>query len=243
MKPDVSVIIPAWNEAGTIEQTLCHFQAHAEHRWKEILSFEIIVVDDGSRDNTYQAAWPWVDKMVRHRRRRGKGAALQSGVAEARGELLLFLDADLQATAGEALVLIEPLLRREADMAIAKLPPSGVKAGFGLVKGLARRGIRRLSGYETEAPLSGQRAVRADRLRELRNFARGFGVEVALTIDAACSGMRIVELDVPIMHRETGRDWHGFLHRGRQFAAVGFTLLSRWKERKRAWVSSDRSSI
>ncbi|GFZ99244.1 glycosyl transferase [Paenibacillus marchantiophytorum] len=243
MKPDVSVIIPAWNEAGTIEQTLCHFQAQAAHRWKEILSFEIIVVDDGSRDNTYQAAWPWVDKMVRHRRRRGKGAALQSGVAEARGELLLFLDADLQATAGEALVLIEPLLRREADMAIAKLPPSGVKAGFGLVKGLARRGIRRLSGYETEAPLSGQRAVRADRLRELRNFARGFGVEVALTIDAACSGMRIVELDVPITHRETGRDWHGFLHRGRQFAAVGFTLLSRWKERKRTWVSSDRSSI
>ena len=144
---------------------------------------------------------------------------------------------------GEALVLIEPLLRREADMAIAKLPLPGAKAGFGLVKGLACRGIHRLSGYKTEAPLSGQRAVRADRLRELGGFARGFGVEVALTIDAARHGLRIVELNVPITHRETGRDWHGFVHRGRQFAAVSFTLLTRWKERKRLWFSSDRSSI
>ncbi|WP_338042267.1 glycosyltransferase family 2 protein [Paenibacillus alba] len=243
MKPFVSIIIPAWNEADVIQETLEHIQRQVNVTPQERLRIEVIVVDDGSRDNTYEVAWPWVDKLVKHSRRRGKGAALQSGVAKARGDLLLFLDADLRATAGEAFVLIEPLLRREADMAIAKLPPSRGKAGFGLVKGLARRGIYRLSGYETEAPLSGQRAVRADRLRELGKFARGFGVEVALTIDAARSGLRIVELNVPISHRETGRDWHGFLHRGKQFAAVGCTLLARWKGRKRVWVSSDQSSI
>lgn len=243
MKPYLSIIIPAWNEGGSIEHTLRYLQEQAELLCNSAIRFEIIVVDDGSRDNTYEVAWPWADKLIKHSRRCGKGAAMQSGIAEARGDLLLFLDADLQATAGEALVLIEPLLRSEADMAIAKLPPSRTKAGFGLVKGLARRGIRRLSGYETEAPLSGQRAVRADRLRELGKLRRGFGVEVALTIDAARRGLRIVELDVPITHRETGRDWHGFMHRGKQFAAVSLTLLSRWRERKRVWYSSDRSSI
>lgn len=243
MKPYISIIIPAWNEEGSIEHTLRHLQDQADLLYNPAMRVEIIVVDDGSCDKTYEVAWPWADKLIKHKRRYGKGAAMQSGVAEARGDLLLFLDADLRATAGRALVLIEPLLRHEADMAIAKLPPSRTKAGFGLVKGLARRGIRQLSGYETEAPLSGQRAVRADRLRELGELRRGFGVEVALTIDAARRGLRIVELDVPISHRETGRDWHGFVHRGKQFAAVSLALLSRWKERKRVWYSSDRSSI
>ncbi|MFD0694928.1 glycosyltransferase family 2 protein [Paenibacillus sp. GCM10027628] len=232
MKPYVSIIIPAWNEEHTIFRTLRYLQESAELAWEDELHFEIIVVDDGSRDRTYETAWPWADKMVRHRRRRGKGAALQSGIEHARGEVLLFIDADVQASVRHALVLTEPLLRKEADMVIAKLPPSGAKSGFGLVKGLARRGIYRLSGYRTAAPLSGQRAMRADRLRELGCLARGFGVEVALTIDAARRGLRIVELDVPISHRETGRDWHGFVHRGKQFVAVGAALLTRWKERK-----------
>ncbi|MDR6882763.1 glycosyltransferase family 2 protein [Bacillus sp. 3255] len=243
MRPYVSIIIPAWNEAKTIETTLRDLQEQSSRLTDRRVTFEIVVVDDGSSDSTYDIAWPWVDKLIRHERRSGKGAAMQSGAGAAGGELLLFLDADLQSTAGEALALIEPLLRREADMAIAKLPPSRTKGGFGLVKGLARRGIRLLSGYETEAPLSGQRAVRAERLRELGELRRGFGVEVAMTIDAVRHGLRIVELDVPVTHRETGRNWHGFMHRGKQFAAVGLTLLSRWKERKPVWVSSDRSSI
>ncbi|MBD0380684.1 glycosyltransferase family 2 protein [Paenibacillus sedimenti] len=232
MKPSISIIIPAWNEEHTISRTLRYLQESAELAWEDELYYEIIVVDDGSRDKTYETAWPWVDKLVRHDRRRGKGAALQSGIEQARGDVLLFIDADVQASAGHALVLTEPLLRQEADMVIAKLPRSGAKAGFGLVKGLASRGIYRLSGYQTGAPLSGQRALRADRLRELGSLARGFGVEVALTIDAARHGLRIVELDVPISHRETGRDWHGFVHRGKQFVAVGAALLTRWKQRK-----------
>jgi glycosyltransferase involved in cell wall biosynthesis len=243
MKPHISIVIPAWNEEITIPRTLRYLQESAELVWEDELRYEIIVVDDGSCDRTYEAAWPWVDQLVKHDRRRGKGAALQSGIAKARGDVLLFLDADVQASAGHALVLTEPLLRFEADMAIAKLPPSDAKAGFGFVKGLACRGIYRLSGYETAAPLSGQRAVRADRLRELGGLSRGFGVEVAMTIDAARRGLRIVELDVPITHRETGRDWHGFVHRGKQFVAVGAALLTRWKERRPAWSSSDQSSI
>ncbi|NEW06174.1 glycosyltransferase family 2 protein [Paenibacillus sp. SYP-B3998] len=243
MKPQISIIIPAWNEELTIFRTLRYLKENAELLWEDELIYEIIVVDDGSSDRTYEIAWPWADKLVRHSKRLGKGAALQSGIAKARGKVLLFLDADVQASAGYALALIEPLLRCEADMAIAKLPFSPARGGFGLVKGLARRGIFRLSGYKTAAPLSGQRAVRADCLRELGRFSRGFGVEVAMTIDAVRCGLRIVELDVPISHRQTGRDWPGFVHRGKQFVAVGVALLTRWKERKPAWSSSDRSSI
>jgi len=230
MKPTVSIIVPAWNEEAVIFRTLRYLRESADLAWDEEFHYEIIVVDDGSRDRTYEIAWPWVDKLVKHRTRRGKGAAMQSGIDKARGDVLLFVDADVEASAGHALALTEPLLRQEADMAIARLPSPAVQAGFGLVKGLARRGIYRLSGYKTTAPLSGQRAMRADCVRELGSLACGFGVEVALTIDAARRGLRIVELDVPITHRVTGRDWHGFMHRGKQFVAVAAALLTRWRE-------------
>jgi hypothetical protein len=64
--------------------------------------------------------------------------------------------------------------------------------------------------------LSGQRAVRGDLLRECRPLAPRFGVEVAMTIDAVRLGARVVELDVEMRHRPTGRSVRGFVHRGRQ---------------------------
>lgn len=237
----VSIIIPAWNEEKTIGATL---QALRKASWPEDsrIRHEIIVVDDGSDDQTYIEAWPLSDRLIRHARRRGKGTALASGIAQSRGDIYLFLDGDLQGSAEFAPRLLSPILSSDADLVIAKLPPARTKGGFGFVKALARCGIYSLSGYKTEAPLSGQRALRADGWNRLGGLASGFGTEVGMTIDAARAGLRIQEIDVPFLHRETQRDWHGFLHRGKQFAAVGAVLLSRWKGRNRECVS-DRSLI
>ncbi|MBP1988994.1 glycosyltransferase family 2 protein [Paenibacillus eucommiae] len=229
LTPFVTIIIPAWNEELRISDTLRALQ-HCIPAHEGISRHEIIVVDDGSGDQTYQEAWPWADRIIRHTKRRGKGAALSTGIAEAKGEFLIFLDADLQDTARYAPLLLNPLLNQDADMVIAKLPAPWKPAGFGFVKRLASKGIYRLSGYKPSAPLSGQRAIRASLLDQVGKLARGFGFEVGLTIDVARLGCRIAEIDVPFRHRESGQDWQGLYHRGYQLASVGSTLFRKWRE-------------
>jgi glycosyltransferase involved in cell wall biosynthesis len=235
MIPFVSMIIPAWNEEARISGTLQALQ-HGLLGFQGLSKLEIIVVDDGSKDKTYQEAYPWADALVRHSSRLGKGAAMSSGIRKAKGELLLFLDADLQESAVFAPLLLKPILAGEADMVIAKLPPPRIPGGFGLAKGMAAKGIYKLSGYKTTAPLSGQRALRTSMLEKMGKLANGFGIEIGLTIDAARQGFRIAEMDMPFRHREMGRDWQGFYHRGRQFVSVGTTLVTKWKEHKQ-WHS------
>lgn len=224
--PSVSVIVPAWNEAERIAVTLQHLRKLHHHH---IRIDEIIVVDDGSVDDSWRTAEPYADRIIRHARKRGKGAALDTGWREANGDIFVFLDADLGVSASYAGYLIEPLTSKMADMTIAKFPPSRIKGGFGLVKGLAMNGIYHLSGFRAEAPLSGQRALKREVLEKVGGLASGFGIEVGLTIDAIRLGFQLLEVEVPFEHRETGRDWSGFVHRGRQFWAVGKTLLSKWR--------------
>jgi glycosyltransferase involved in cell wall biosynthesis len=227
MRFTTSIIIPAWNEAEHITGTLQALH-QIQYDQGEKLWDELIVIDDGSADETYSLILPWADHVIVNPLNQGKGAALHQGWRKARGDLLVFLDADLGATVRYLPMLLKPILRGEADMAIAKLPITRGQGGFGLVKRLAYIGIYRLSGYKAQAPLSGQRALRRDVLERIDKLSERFGIEVGLTIDVARAGFRICEVEVPFRHRETGRDWRGFLHRGKQFIAVGRTLLTKW---------------
>ncbi|MDP8955316.1 MAG: hypothetical protein M3N37_10480, partial [Actinomycetota bacterium] len=106
------------------------------------------------------------------------------------------------------------------------LPSAGGRGGFGAVRRLAAAGIRRATGHRPSAPLSGQRAVRSQLLRSLP-LAERFGMETAMTIDARRAGARVVEVDVAMDHRHTGRSLAGFAHRARQGADVLRALWAR----------------
>ncbi|MDF2714179.1 MAG: hypothetical protein K0R28_1104 [Paenibacillus sp.] len=227
MSATVSIVVPAWNEERSIGATLEALHQLRGESGKPLWT-ELIVVDDGSSDRTADEAARWATVVIEHSRRLGKGAALRSGWTRASGDIVMFVDADLECSAVHLAGLLEPVQNGEADMAIARFSAAAVNGGFGIVRRFAGRGIYKLTGLRFEAPLSGQRAVRSQLLRQLGRLPEGFGVEVGLTIDAARLGYRICEVPLPLSHRETGKTLLGFVHRGNQLIAVGKTMLNRW---------------
>lgn len=222
----VSVLIPAYNEADKIKDTV-----HAVQLIPAV--HEVVVVDDASSDHTAELARAAGARVFSMSRNSGKGAALNAGVLKINYEIIALLDADLGQTAAEARWLVLPVLEGKADMTIAGFPPARKKGGFGLVKGLAVRGIERHAGLRMNSPLSGQRVMTRRVLESILPFASGYGVEVALTIKAAAMGFKIMEVPVQMHHAETGRDMRGFIHRGRQFVDIIKVLASlKWARLK-----------
>jgi len=219
--PRVVALVAAKDAAGTVGDTV------AALRRLDRLN-DVLVVDDGSTDGTAEAALEagaWVLQLDRNR---GKGGAVAAGVAATpETDVYVLADADVGATAAAVADLIPPVLAGRADMAVAVLPAARGRGGFGLVRDLARAGIRRATGgFVAGAPLSGQRVVRGPLLRSL-TLAPRFGLETALTVDAVRARAVVVEVPVEMEHRHTGRRLSGFAHRGRQGADIARALWPR----------------
>jgi len=227
----LAVVIPARDEADRVGATV-----------RSALGIPgvtaVVVVDDGSSDATAGEAAEAGARVIRHRRNRGKAAAMETGAAEAarldlttgrpRRPALMFLDADLEASAANAAALAEPVLSGTADMTIAVLPPQRTTGGgHGLVVNLARRGVTEATGWTPAQPLSGMRCLTREAFEAARPLARGWGVEVGLTIDLLTTGHRVVEVPCDLQHRVTGRDWSSQLHRARQYRDVALALAVR----------------
>lgn len=177
---------------------------------------EVVVVDDGSRDDTAAAALAAGAAVLHLDRARGKGRAVEGALGRLPApDVWLLADGDLAETAAALGDVMAPVLAGDADLAVATFPPAQT-GGFGLVKRGAGWAIRVLTGLEVREPLSGQRAITAEALEAVRPLARGFGLETAMTIDVARAGLRVVEVAAELSHRATHRDAHGFAHRGRQ---------------------------
>ena len=220
----VVVVIPARNEAERIHDTVT-----ATLSGGAVLA--VVVIDDGSSDDTAARAREAGAHVIRHPHPRGKGAALDTGSAAAAGvgaRFLVFLDADLRTSAASWPVLAAPVLAGTADIAIATLPAQQAPGGGrGRVVRLARGGIEALTGFTAAQPLSGQRCLTMPAYDMVRPLAGGFGIEVGMTIDALRGGLRVVEVPVPFFHRVTGADWGGRRHRARQFVHVARALAVR----------------
>ncbi len=230
----VAVVIPAKDEADRVAATVRGASAipHVDL---------VVVVDDGSADATSQVAREAGADVVRHERNRGKGAAMQTGAeyvarheqAAAGARALLFVDADLEASAAETGSLATPVLAGEADMSIAVLPPQRTPGGGrGLVVNLARAGIERLTGWTPTQPLSGMRCLTREAFDAATPLAAGWGVEVGLTVDVLQRGLRVVEVPCDLHHRVTGTDLRAQVHRAKQYRDVWRALASRRLRRR-----------
>jgi hypothetical protein len=133
--------------------------------------------------------------------------------------VVLLCDGDLGESAARLVALVQAVREDRADLAVAAFSRRQ-GGGFGLVVAFARWAIRRRCGFVARAPLSGQRAVRASRLRELLPFAGGYGMEVGMTIDAIRAGARVGEIELDLAHHATDRTPAGFAHRAHQLLDV-----------------------
>jgi glycosyltransferase involved in cell wall biosynthesis len=219
-----AAIVAARNEADRIAATVAALR-------EALPGAAIYVADDASTDGTAEVALAAGAVVVGRRRPHGKGANV-SAAAEAALSVepppaaVLLCDGDLGASAARLVRLVEAVEAGECDLAVAAFSRR-IGGGFGFALGFARRAIRRLCGLETAAPISGQRAMRTEVLRATLPFARGYGMEVGMTVDAVRAGYRLREYELDLEHRSTGRDLGGFLHRGHQLADFARAYLAR----------------
>ena len=183
------------------------------------------VAADASTDGTTDIALRGGARVVSRGRPHGKGANVTAAAeamlseGEREGRLVLLCDADLGASASRLGPLIEEVARDECDLAIAAFARR-IGGGFGFTLRLSRWAVERLCGLRLAAPLSGQRAMRAETLRRLLPLADGFGLETGMDVDAVRAGYSVREVELDLEHRATGPTPGGFLHRGRQLLDI-----------------------
>jgi glycosyltransferase involved in cell wall biosynthesis len=205
---DISVLVPAKDEAENLP--LFMEQADATFRSQPDISFEVVVIDDGSADNT----WPVLEqlarrypflKLARHRSRRGIADALRTGYLHATGRVLVFYPADLQFKPQDIPRLVAPILADEADMV------TGFKEGKyekALVSGI----YNRLSRLLFDVKVKDLNSVKAYR----REIMDGLPVRPDwhryMVVIAAAQGFKVAEVPVPLYPRHAGRSkfatWH-----------------------------------
>ncbi|WP_370741041.1 MULTISPECIES: glycosyltransferase family 2 protein [Cellulomonas] len=237
----VAVIIPAKDESRRIAATVRSARAipHVDL---------VLVVDDGSEDNTQHVAREAGAVVVRHSHNRGKAAAMETGAAvvamrdapDRPPRTLLFVDGDLGETAVNTAPLVPPVLEGLTDLAIALLPPQPGAGGRGLVVGAARRAIVSMTGWTPTQPLSGMRCLTREAFEAATPLARGWGVEVGMTIDLLRQGYRVLEVPCDLRHRPSGTDLKGQLHRAAQYRDVQLAVNAR---RARAAAGSVRRTL
>jgi glycosyltransferase involved in cell wall biosynthesis len=222
---DLAVIVTARNEAKRLPDTLEALAA-------SMPGAVVVVADDASTDATAELASALGVEVVKAPRHTGKGgvATLACRYLLDRGPIsvLVLCDADLGRTACALPELVAALSQRDADVAVASFSRR-IGGGLSLAVGFARWAVRKLTGIEMAAPISGQRALRGEVLSSVLPFARGFGMEIAMTVDAHRAGFSLCEVELDLYHRATTRSLGGFAHRGRQLVDfVSVYALRQW---------------
>jgi glycosyltransferase involved in cell wall biosynthesis len=191
--PTVSVVIPAHNEEPTIAEVTRACAANTPGL------LEVIVVDDGSTDRTAEVAAAAGADVVRLERNQGKGVALQRGINHARGEILLFIDADGQDDPAEIpgllaafapgidLVLASRFMGNFRPGAITRLNYYGTRFIINTV-------INAMYRTRVTDPLAGFRAVRARVFETVTIEARGYDIEVDLLLKVVRDGGGVAEV-------------------------------------------------
>ena len=218
---DVSVLVPAKDEAGNLpmfmEQAAAAFAASP-------LSYEVIVIDDGSADDTWNVLQTLADhypflRLARHRVRRGIADALRTGYLRARAPVLVFYPADLQFKPEDIPRLVAPIVAGESDMV------TGFKQGH-YEKKFVSRIYNGLSRALFHIPVKDLNSVKAYRREIMETLPIRPDWHRYMIVIAAANGFTVSEIPVPLYPRHSGKSKFGI---GRIPVGV-LDMLSVWFE-------------
>ena len=182
----VSVIIPAYNEEETVAQVIKVVKSVS-------VVDEIIVVNDGSEDETEKEALKAGASVINHKTNKGKGEALYTGYMNAECDIIVFIDADIyNLTSSKVEAMIRPILEGKTDITKTKFARESGRVTELTAKPLLNFFFPEIS---FEQPLSGQFAARKSVLKRI-NFEKDYGVDVGIVIDADVLGISINEVDI-----------------------------------------------
>jgi glycosyltransferase involved in cell wall biosynthesis len=201
----LSVVVPVYNERATIRDSIERLR-----KTELPLPVEVIVVDDGSTDNTSDTLAELVAdgtvRLVRHPRNRGKGAAIRTGLAAASGDLLTIMDADLEYDPADYGVLLEPILAGEARVSYGTRS-FGAHTAFSFWYVIGNKVLALWASFLFDTWLSDIetcfKLAETGLWRSLALTSDGFGIEAEVTAKFLKAGHRIHE--VPIRYRARSR--------------------------------------
>ena len=210
--PQLSIVIPAYNEAKRISRTLETLRKYLEGtNW----TAEVIVVNDGSSDETaaivesYRDQWNAL-RLIENGRNRGKGFSVRNGALAAQGDVVLFTDADLSAPITEAPKLIDPIANevcdvtfgsRAVDRSLIGVHQSPFREISGRIFNLFVQGLIGLPFKDTQCGFKAFRRGAAEPVFE-RQTIMGFGFDPEILYVAKKRGLRLREIPVRWDHAE-----------------------------------------
>lgn len=195
---DVTFLIPAYNESRTIGEVLDRIAALD-------LDCEIVVVDDGSTDDTAEIVTSQsrtIDRVQLLRKPNGgKGSALRHGIGRCRGDIVVVQDADMEYDPADVPALIEPIRRGAADVVYgSRLTGGRPQRAYMFWHLVGNRFLSLLTGILFNTTITdmetGYKAFRCDVLKQLRLTENGFGIEPEITGEICRRQLRIYEIPI-----------------------------------------------
>ena len=200
-----TVVLPAYNEGAALPHVLAELGEYLDP------SYEVLVVDDGSTDDTADVAERYPVRLVQHGSNRGKGVAIRTGISEAHGDNVVIMDADATYPV--------PAIKEMVDLLEDHDLVRGIRESEDSMPAVNRVGnwifnklLAISHGLEGTDHLSGLYAIRRSAAVRLGTEARGFDIETEIGIKARTRGLR--EATIPISY----------------LPRVGEKKLSPWKD-------------
>jgi glycosyltransferase involved in cell wall biosynthesis len=201
-----TVVLPAYNEGAALPHVLDELGQYLDQ------SYEVLVVDDGSNDDTADVAERYPVRLIKHKSNRGKGVAIRTGIAEAQGENVVIMDADATYPVPAIKEMVELLDENDLVRGIRESEPESMPAVNRFGNWLFNKLLAISHGLEGADQLTGLYAIRRSEAVRLGTEARGFDIETEIGIKAKARGLREAEIPISYLPR------------------VGEKKLSPWKD-------------
>lgn len=219
----ISVVLPSKNEMLAIGETINGiYKVLKESIYSQ--SFEVIVVNDGSTDQTAKVAHEAGATLVHHPYSKGNGAAIKTGARAANGEVIIFMDADGQHNPADIPRLMQEIEKGHDLVVGARQKGSQASLGRGLANGFYNRLASWMTGHTVEDLTSGFRAVRAQKFKEfLYLLPNGFSYPTTSTMAFFRAGYSISYVPINAAKR-LGKSHINLLRDGTRFLLIIFKI-------------------